>query len=76
MAAFVAKHLEQHGIECRLNSHVSSFQQNSDQTLTVNLASGEHITTEAVMISIGVRPRAQLAARAGLEIGAAWRYPG
>ena len=69
MAAFVAQHLEQHGIDCRLNSHVSSFQQNPDQTLRVNLTSGEHITTEAVMISIGVRPRAQLAARAGLELG-------
>jgi NADPH-dependent 2,4-dienoyl-CoA reductase/sulfur reductase-like enzyme/rhodanese-related sulfurtransferase len=69
MAAFVAKHLEQHGIECRLNSHVSSFQQNSDQTLTVNLTSGERITTEAVMVSIGVKPRAQLAALAGLDLG-------
>jgi rhodanese-related sulfurtransferase len=69
MAAFIAQHLEQHGIVCRLNSHVSSFQQNADQTLRVNLASGESITTEAVMISIGVRPRAQLAARAGLELG-------
>ncbi len=69
MAAFIAEHLEQHGIDCRLNSHVSSFQQNPDQTLTVNLASGEQIITEAVMISIGVRPRAQLAALAGLELG-------
>jgi len=69
MAAFVAKHLEQHGIDCRLNSNVSSFQQNPDQTLSVNLVSGQQITTEAVMISIGVKPRAQLAAQAGLELG-------
>ena len=69
MAAFVAKHLEQHGIDCRLNSKVSSFQQNPDQTLSVNLASGQKITSEAVMISIGVKPRAQLAAQAGLELG-------
>jgi pyruvate/2-oxoglutarate dehydrogenase complex dihydrolipoamide dehydrogenase (E3) component len=69
MAAFIAQDLEQHGIVCRLNSHVSSFQQNADQTLRVNLASGESITTEAVMISIGVRPRAKLAAQAGLELG-------
>ncbi|MGR9000341.1 MAG: NAD(P)/FAD-dependent oxidoreductase, partial [Gammaproteobacteria bacterium] len=69
MAVFIAQHLQQHGIECRLNSHVSSFQQNPDQTLTINLASGEHLVTEAVMVSIGVKPRAQLAARAGLELG-------
>ena len=76
MAAFVAKHLEQHGIECRLNSHVSFFQQNFDQTLTVNLASGEQITTDAVMISIGVKPRAQLAMSCGFGDGRTWRYPG
>jgi NADPH-dependent 2,4-dienoyl-CoA reductase/sulfur reductase-like enzyme/rhodanese-related sulfurtransferase len=69
MAVFVAQHLQQHGIDCRLNSHVSSFQQNPDQSLTINLASGQHITTDAAMISIGVRPRAQLAACAGLELG-------
>jgi len=69
MAAFVAEHLQSHGIDCRLNSHVTSFRQNSGQTLTVNLASGEALTTDAVMISIGVKPRAQLAAQAGLELG-------
>ena len=69
MAAFVAQHLQRHGIECRLNSHVASFRQNPDQTLAVNLTSGDSITTDAVMISIGVKPRAQLAAQAGLELG-------
>ncbi len=69
MATFVAQHLQRHGIECRLNSHVASFRKNPDQTLTVNLVSGEAITTDAVMISIGVKPRAQLAAQAGLELG-------
>jgi len=69
MAAFIEQHLQQHGIDCRLNSKVSSFQQNPDQTLTVNLTSGERITTEAVMVSIGVKPRSQLAALAGLDLG-------
>ncbi|MEI7997146.1 MAG: FAD-dependent oxidoreductase, partial [Methylococcaceae bacterium] len=69
MATFIKQHLENHGIVCRLNSHVTSFHQNSDKTLNVNMASGEPITTDAVMVSIGVRPRAQLAAKAGLELG-------
>ena len=51
MATFIEQHLEKHGIVCRLNSHVSSFQQNPDKTLTVNMASGEPITTDAVMVS-------------------------
>ena len=69
MATYIAQHLQQHGIDCRLNNHVSSFHQNPDQTLRIDLTSGEHITTDAVMISIGVRPRAQLAVQAGLELG-------
>ncbi len=69
MASFIAQHLKQHGVDCRLNTHVSSVQKNVDQSLTVNLASGEHITTDALMVSIGVKPRAMLAEQAGLELG-------
>jgi len=69
MASYVEKHINQHGITCRLNSKVTSFQQNSDQTLSLNLANEEAITADAVMISVGVKPRAQLAEQAELEIG-------
>jgi len=69
MASYVEKHINQHGITCRLNSKVTSFQQNSDQTLSLNLANEEAITADAVMISVGVKPRAQLAKQAELEIG-------
>mgnify|MGYP000438572349 FL=1 len=69
MASYVEKHIKQHGITCRLNSKVTSFQQNSDQTLNLNLANDQAITADAVMISVGVKPRAQLAEQADLEIG-------
>ncbi len=69
MASYVEKHIKQHGITCRLNSKVTSFQQNSDQTLNLNLANDQAITADAVMISVGVKPRVQLAEQADLEIG-------
>ena len=69
MASYVEKHITQHDITCRLNCQVTSFQQNSDQTLSLKLANEETIIADAVMISVGVKPRAQLAEQAGLEIG-------
>lgn len=69
MAAFIARHLRNNQIDLRLNSQVQSFRQNAQQGLNVNLVSGETIATDAVMISVGVKPRAQLAREAGLQIG-------
>jgi len=69
MAGFVEKHIEKQGINCRLNSHVTSFDQNKNQSLTINLNNNETIITDAVMISVGVRARAELAIQAGLKIG-------
>ncbi len=69
MAAFIARHLQAHHIDLRLYSQVRSFRQNAQQRLDVNLATGETISTDAVMISVGVKPRAQLAKKAGLQVG-------
>ena len=69
MAAFVVNHLEQHGLEIKLTCKASAITQNDDHSLLVSLATGEQLTVDAVMISIGVKPRAELAIQAGLEIG-------
>jgi NADPH-dependent 2,4-dienoyl-CoA reductase/sulfur reductase-like enzyme/rhodanese-related sulfurtransferase len=69
MAGYIEKHLQQHDIGCRLNCQVTSFQQNPDQTLTLHIAGDETIVADAVMISVGVKPRAELAEQADLEIG-------
>jgi len=61
MAGFIEKHIAKHGINCRLNSQVTSFDHNQDQRLIITLSNGESILTDAVMISVGVRPRVQLA---------------
>mgnify|MGYP000745249599 FL=1 len=69
MASYIEKHIKQQGINCRLNSKVSKFQQTPEQALNLTLENGDVITADAVMISIGVKPRVELAEQAGLEIG-------
>ena len=69
MASYVAKHLKKHGVDLRLGCKTTEIAQNEDGSLQISLESGEQITVDAVMISVGVKPRAELAIQAGLEIG-------
>lgn len=69
MAVFVASHLEQHGLEIKLNSKATAITQTAEHGLLVSLDSSEQLQVDAVMISIGVKPRAELAIQAGLEVG-------
>jgi NADPH-dependent 2,4-dienoyl-CoA reductase/sulfur reductase-like enzyme/rhodanese-related sulfurtransferase len=69
MAAYVADHLQQHGLEIKLSCKATAISQNPDQSLQVSLDSGESVKVDAVMVSIGVKPRVELAVQAGLEIG-------
>lgn len=69
MARYIEKHLQQHGVDCRLNSQVTSLSLNADQSLKIDLSDGAALNADAVMISVGVKPRAQLAIQAGLAIG-------
>lgn len=70
MATYVAKHLMKHGIDLRLSCKTTEIAQNKDGSLQIMLESGEQVTVDAVMISVGVKPRAELAIQAGLDIGA------
>ena len=70
MATYVAKHLKKNGIDLRLGCKTTGIAQNEDGSLQISLKDGEQITVDAVMVSVGVKPRAELAIQAGLEIGA------
>ncbi|CCE25602.1 FAD-dependent oxidoreductase [Methylotuvimicrobium alcaliphilum] len=69
MARFVAQYLQKNDIDLQLNCQVNRFELNQDQTLTVHRQDGESIISDAVMVSVGVKPRTQLARQAGLAIG-------
>lgn len=69
MAGYVAEHLKSNDIHLALNTRATAIHQLEDQSLQLSLDSGEQLTIDAVMVSVGVKPRAELAVQAGLEVG-------
>ncbi len=68
MAALVHQHLKTKNVEFYLNTAVASFAKENDR-LQVRLNSSRSITTDMVILSIGVKPDSRLAKEAGLQIG-------
>ncbi len=68
MATPLHEHLRQQGVDLCLNSSVTAIQEREGQ-LEVRLSTGRVIPCALVILAIGVRPEAKLAAEAGLTIG-------
>jgi NADPH-dependent 2,4-dienoyl-CoA reductase/sulfur reductase-like enzyme/peroxiredoxin family protein/rhodanese-related sulfurtransferase/TusA-related sulfurtransferase len=68
MATPLHEHLRQQGVDLCLNSSVTAIQEREGQ-LEVLLSTGRVIPCGLVILAIGVRPEARLAAEAGLTIG-------
>ncbi|MEW6673022.1 MAG: FAD-dependent oxidoreductase [Thermodesulfobacteriota bacterium] len=68
MAAFLHDHLTANGITLCLNSAVAAFKPDKD-AISVLLSSGRTVPADLVILSVGVRPRTELAVSAGLKIG-------
>lgn len=68
MAALVHQHLHSQGVWLYLQKDVDRFEKDNDR-LIVSFTSGEKITADLVILSIGVRPETTLARAAGLKIG-------
>ncbi|MDF2819613.1 MAG: NAD(FAD)-dependent dehydrogenase [Clostridiales bacterium] len=64
MAVYVKDHLEKNGITVLTGTSAIEINSNS-----VVLSDGNSINTDMVIISTGVRPNAELAIQAGIEIG-------
>ena len=64
LATLVANEMRSHKVDLRLGSRVVKISPNS-----VELANGEILPAEIVILAIGVRPEIGLAKAAGLEIG-------
>ncbi|MGB9791527.1 MAG: FAD-dependent oxidoreductase [Thermacetogeniaceae bacterium] len=67
MAALVQAHLKEKGVELCLGEQVREIEQKG-YGLVVRTA-GREIPADLVLVAVGVRPEARLAAEAGLEIG-------
>ncbi|WP_341347269.1 CoA-disulfide reductase [Paenibacillus sp. FSL H3-0469] len=60
------EHMRLHGVELRLNEGVEAFEQ---QGRLVRLSSGGELSTDMVILAIGVSPENDLARSCGLELG-------
>lgn len=69
MASIVHEHLSDKGVGLYLKTAVSGFEA-KDGAIEVSFASGEKVTADMVLLSIGVRPANALATAAGLATGA------
>lgn len=70
LAAVVHHHLAFHKVGLVLGDGLKSIEKvDADGSLQVNLASGEALPTDMVVLAIGVRPETSLAKAAGLELG-------
>lgn len=68
IAAIVQQHIRSKGVNLLLNSAVTAFEKNNSK-LNVLLKSGDEITADIVILSIGVKPDTRLPIKAGLKIG-------
>ncbi|WP_127836519.1 CoA-disulfide reductase [Clostridium prolinivorans] len=68
MAVIAEKELIDHGIKLILEDGVKSFKDENDK-VSVILNSGKSISTNMVILSIGVLPDTQFAKEAGIEVG-------
>lgn len=68
MASIVHQHLAQKGVGLRLSTAVKGFKE-EDGALEVALDTGEKLSADIVILSIGVRPANQLAVDAGIKTG-------
>jgi 3-phenylpropionate/trans-cinnamate dioxygenase ferredoxin reductase subunit len=55
------------GVELHTSAEVESFE-GSDRVEGVRLAGGEELAADVVVVGVGVAPRAELAARSGIEV--------
>lgn len=68
MAAIVKHHLQQQGVDLRLNTAVTAFEKRGDG-LVLTLGDGGKLEADMVILSIGVRPLTKLAVDAGIATG-------
>ncbi|MBT2763048.1 CoA-disulfide reductase [Paenibacillus sp. ISL-20] len=65
MAAIVHSHLQQKGVRLILKDGVQAFHDGGQR---IELSSGDQISTDMILLSIGVRPENSLAVDAGLPV--------
>ncbi|MCC3144990.1 CoA-disulfide reductase [Halanaerobium sp. Z-7514] len=68
MVSMVHNHMRTKGVDLNLSDGIAAVEKENDKKFVV-LESGKRIETDLVILSIGVKPKTELAEKAGLEIG-------
>lgn len=69
MARFVEDELKRHEVVVLSNNGLKALHGSAEKVTQIELEDGTRVDTDAVLLSIGVRPNTQLAKDAGLTIG-------
>ena len=69
MANMAHQTLVQHGVDLRLRTGLTAIESGEPQALVLKLSTGAELTTQMVILAIGVKPETLLAVQAGLELG-------
>lgn len=69
MAKLIELEVRQAGVNVRLGVSVENLLTSNNRVTGLKLAGGETVATDLVIVSIGVRPRIELAQAAGIELG-------
>ena len=68
-AEIIHRHLRDRGVALHLSADIVSLFRDGDRAAGVELADGQVLDTDLVIVGAGVRPRTGLASEAGLAIG-------
>lgn len=69
MASFVHAHLREHGVGLYLGQGLEQIASTASGALSLRLSTGELLEADILLLSIGVRPRTELATKAGIALG-------
>ncbi|MBX3398041.1 MAG: FAD-dependent oxidoreductase [Gemmataceae bacterium] len=69
MAAIIHREIRKHGVSLRLGQSVVRFEAGDAAASIAVLADGTRLPADLVIVGVGVKPEAKLAADAGLKIG-------
>lgn len=69
MAAIAHNHLRNHGIDLKLDANVEAFEPQADGSMLTRVEGSEPLSSDMVVLAVGVAPEGTLAREAGLELG-------
>lgn len=69
MAAIAHNHLRNHGIDLKLDADVEAFEPQVDGSMLTRVEGAEPLSSDMVVLAVGVAPEGTLAREAGLELG-------